>query len=275
MKKLITFIFTTFIGLSLFATDLFTFSPLKGTVKNYTQTDFSVASKFGSYYRTPNIKEIHVFDGAGKEVESTQLTPRDAVLNKIASSYDMYGNLTDEVCTDADGKTVWKNVTAYKDGKKDSCSEYDEKGNLKGKSIYTYEDNKLIDETGYNGDGVLVWKTIYKYDETNRILSISEYSSDGSLSTREEYAYTETGAIDTVTTYDGFSENTTQRVFRYTNNLLTEITTYGNNKEVTNRVIYKYDSIGNPIKVSEYNIANKFGTTVNELVFMSEVVYNY
>ncbi len=275
MKKILALVFAASFSLSCFAADLFVYTPIKGNVKNYTQTDFSIASKFGSYYRTPNIKIIHVFDNTGKEVESTELSPHDAILDKIASSYDSYGNMTEQVCSDADGNLIWKNIISYKNGKKDNCSEYDAKGNLKGKSIYTYDGDKLIDETGYDGNGALIWKTIYKYDDNGRVSTIDEYSSDGTLSTEETYTYTEIGTIESVTTYDSFSDKTSQQVFRYTDGLLTEITSYAKNKEVTNRIIYKYDGKGNPVKVSEYNIANKFGTTVNELMFMSEVVYNY
>lgn len=261
--------------LSLSATDIFSYSPIKGIVKEYTQTDFTVASKFGSYYRTPSNKVTHVLDVNGKELVSTELSPRDVILNKIVNTYDTSGNLTDQICEDSDGTLVWKSLITYKDGLKDSSSEYDAKGNLKSKSIYTYENNLLVDESGYTGDGDLVWKTIYKYDSENRIQTVCDYSGDGILSSKQTFTYTDNGKIDVITTFDSFSDNSTQNVFRYTDGLLTEITTYGKDKEVIKRIIYKYDGRGNPIKVSEYNIANKFGTTVNELIFMSEVVYKY
>ena len=71
-----------------------------------------------------------------------------------------------------------------------------------------------------------------------------------------------------------FSEQTEKKVFRYAaNGTLSEITTYDNTKQVTNRIMVKYDAGGNVTRVSEYNIAQKFGTTVNELISMSEFVY--
>ena len=69
-------------------------------------------------------------------------------------------------------------------------------------------------------------------------------------------------------------ETSEKKIFRYAaNGTLSEITTYDNTKQVTNRIIIKYDAGGNVSKVSEYNIAQKFGTTVNELVSMSEYSY--
>lgn len=275
MKKLLALLVTACVSVSLFAADVFTFTSLKGSVKNYTQTEYSVATKFGNYFRTPTGKVIHTYNGVGREVESTNLSPRDAVLDKIAYTYDNYGLVTEENCFDVDGNLVWKNSIAYKNGKKESCSEFNNKGTLKAKIIYSYDGDKLVDETGYNGDGALAWKTIYAYDETGRLSKISQYCADGSLDEEETYTYADTGAIESITKYDSFTETKSQSVLRYTNDNLTEITTYNDNAEVVKRVIYKNDNYGNPVKISEYNIAKKFGTTVNELYAITEIVYNY
>ena len=65
-------------------------------------------------------------------------------------------------------------------------------------------------------------------------------------------------------------------VFRYASNgSLSEITTYDSNKQVTKRTLIKYDAKGNANKVSEYAVAEKFGTTVNELTAMSEYSFEY
>ena len=65
-------------------------------------------------------------------------------------------------------------------------------------------------------------------------------------------------------------------VFRYaTNGSLSEITTYDANKQVTKRTLIKYDAKGNANKVSEYSVAEKFGTTVSDLTAMSEYSYEY
>ena len=55
---------------SAFAFDVTEYLPLKGTVKNYTRTDYGITSKFGEYFRTPEMKIVRVFDRAGREIES-------------------------------------------------------------------------------------------------------------------------------------------------------------------------------------------------------------
>lgn len=276
MKKLLAFAFTAGLTLSLFATDVFKYAPLTGVIKNYTETDFSIASRFGSLYRTPSSKITHTFDANGKEIKSSELSPKDAVLNTISSTYDTTGNLVEQVCTTADNEIVWKNTYAYKNGLKIDASEYDRKGNLRARTIYTYENELLSDESSYDSEGALIWKIIYKYDENNRLTALYDYNPDGSLSEESLYSYTDSGAIDSIAKYDAFSEKQESLIFRYaTNGSLSEITTYNEAKQVIKRTLLKYDDIGNVTKVSEYNVAEKFGTTVSELVGMSEFSYEY
>lgn len=275
MKKLLAFALTASLSLSLFAADIFKYAPITGNVKAYIETDFSIATRFGTLYRTPSSKIMHIFDSNGKESSSSELTPKDAVINTISSTYDTAGNLAEQLCTSADGETVWKNTYTYKNGLKIDASEYDRKGNLRARTIYTYENNLLVDESSYDGEGALIWKTIYKYDN-NRISSVNEYNPDGSLSEQTDYNYTETGAIDSVTKFDVFAGKQTSMIFRYAaNGSLSEITTYNAEKQVIKRTLIKYDSKGNVNKVSEYDVAEKFGTTVNELIAMSEYSYEY
>ena len=276
MKKLLAFALTAGLSLSLFAADIFKYAPITGNVKAYTETDFTIATRFGTLYRTPSSKIMHIFDSNGKETTSSELTPKDAVINTISTTYDTAGNLVEQLCTSADGEVVWKNTYAYKNGLKVDASEYDRKGNLRARTIYTYENNLLADESSYDGQGALIWKTIYKYDDNNRIASVNEYNPDGSLGEKLEYNYTDSGAIDTIAKYDAFAGTQSSMVFRYaTNGSLSEITTYDANKQVTKRTLIKYDAKGNANKVSEYSVAEKFGTTVNELTAMSEYTFEY
>ena len=276
MKKLLAFALTAGLSLSLFAADIFKYAPITGNVKAYTETDFTIATRFGTLYRTPSSKIMHIFDTNGKETTSSELTPKDAVINTISTTYDTAGNLVEQLCTSADGEVVWKNTYAYKNGLKVDASEYDRKGNLRARTIYTYENNLLADESSYDGEGALIWKTIYKYDDNNRIASVNEYNPDGSLGEKLEYNYTDSGAIDTIAKYDAFAGTQSSMVFRYaTNGSLSEITTYDANKRVTKRTLIKYDAKGNANKVSEYSVAEKFGTTVNELTAMSEYTFEY
>ena len=276
MKKLLAFTIAAGLTLSLFAADVFKYAPVTGNVKSYTETDFSIATRFGTLYRTPSSKIMHVFDSNGKEISSSELTPKDAVINTITAKYDTAGNLVEQLCTSADGEVVWKSTNAYKSGLKVDASEYDRKGNLRARTIYTYDNNLLVDESSYDGEGALIWKTIYKYDENGRAVSVNEYNPDGSLSEKIEYNYTESGAIDSIGQFDAFAGKQTSLVFRYgANGSLNEITTYDSDKQVIKRTLLKYDAKGNVNKVSEYDVAEKFGTTVNELVAMSEYSYEY
>ncbi len=276
MKKILAFVLTTGLSLSLFAADIFKYAPITGNVKAYTETDFTIATRFGTLYRTPSSKIMHIFDSNGKETSSSELTPKDAVINTISTTYDTAGNLVEQLCTSADGEVVWKNTYTYKNGLKIDASEYDRKGNLRARTIYTYENNLLADESSYDGEGALIWKTIYKYSDSGFISSVNEYNPDGSLSELLEYSYTESGAIDSVAKYDAFAGKQTSLIFRYgTNGNLNEITTYDSNKQVIKRTLLKYDAKGNVNKVSEYDVAEKFGTIVNELVTMSEYDFEY
>lgn len=275
MKKIISLAFAATLSLSLFAADIFTYAPISGNVKSYTKTEYSIASKFGNYFRTPSVKFLHTFDGA-QEIESGELTPRDAVVNKIVSTYDEEGRLSTQTFTNSDGDIVWKSTTTYKDGLKIDYSEYDATDNLKDRTIFTYENGLLVDESSYDGEGTLLWKTIYKYNSNGRTDSISEYEARGTLSERKTYAYNETGAIDSITYYDADKSLETQEVFRYgTDGVLNEITTYDATKQISKRVLIKYDTTGNVNRVSEYEVSEKFGTIVNDLVGMSEYVYEY
>ena len=276
MKKLISLALVASFSLSVFATDIFDFAPINGNVKSYTQTEFSITSKFGNYYRTPSSKVVHVLDETGKEIESSELSQKDTVVNKIVTTYDEEGRIQDQSCINSDGEMIWKTSIKYKNGLKVETSEYDERNELRDKVIYTYDGAKLVDETGYDKEGVLAWKTLYKYNDAARVEKESNYLADGSLDNRVFFTYFEDGKTETVSTFDNFSKESKKEVFRYDGKgLLTEITSYGSDNAIYKRTTIKYDSHDNVIKVSEYNIAQKFDTTVNELIAMVEYVYEY
>ena len=276
MKRSVILALVFFIGCALFADEILNYAPIKGNIKNYTKTEYSIASKFGNYFRTPSVKFSHAFDENGLEVESTELSAKDAVLNKINSVYDEENRLKEQICTDAEGVSVWKSITTYKDGLKIDVSEYDALNSLKGRTIFTYENRLLIDESSYNGDGVLVWKTTYKYNAAGKCETVSEYFANGTLSEQSTYTYTENGNIDTVSTYSSFENNYSQKVFRYSSDgALNEITTYDADKQVSKRLLLKYDASGNVARISDYEVSEKFGTVINDLVFMAEYVYEY
>lgn len=273
MKKVLSLIFAAALCTSLFGLDVISYSPVTGNVKSYTQTNFIISSKFGNYFRTPGSKIVRTLND-GKEVELVELSAKDTVIEKITSTYDEAGNLTEQNCYNNNGELLWKSVTAYNGKQKVDCSEYGNDGLLKGKTIYTYQNGNLIDETGYDSEGVLIWKFVTKYDEANRISVVSEYCADGSLDKETIYSYNKIGKLEAFVVKDTFTNTKQQIVFKYAQDgTISQITTYNANDEIVYRIIVKYDSIGNVAKVSEYEIAQKFGTTVNELVSVTEYTY--
>lgn len=274
MKKILTIFTALVFGMSLYAIDIFNYVPVSSSVKSYTQTEYTITSKFGDLFRTPNLKIVHNFDDAGNEAEIVEISAKDVLMNKTVCSYDKDNNLVEQNCYDQNSELLWKNIYSYKDGKKSDMSEYNKDGELKGKIIYIYSDGNLVDETGYDAEGVLVWKTIYKYTD-GVLTTASQYSADGALDTEITYAYTAEGKAESITTEDGITKLSTQKVFRYASNgNLTEVTTYDSNKQITNRLMIKYDNSGNIARLSGYNISNKFGSVQNELSSMSEFVYS-
>lgn len=276
MKKILSIVLSAGLCVSLFAADIFTYAPMKGNVKSYTKTDFTIASKFGNYFRTPSAKFNHVLDENGKEIESTELTAKNVAVNTIKSSYDSLGNLKSQVCSTPEGEILWKSEIAYKNNMKSEVSEFNANNELKSKTIYSYSFDKLTDESSYNSDGALVWKTVYTYTSDGVLDAVSEYFPTGALSEESKYEYAEDGTIKSITHIESTNKEPLQEVFRYDDKgLLTEITTYDESKQITKRVLFKYDSKDNIAKVTTYNVAQKFGGIVQELADMTDYSFEY
>ena len=118
MKKIIGFICASLVGFSAFAYDITEDTKIIGSVKSVTKTVYSISSKFGEYYRTPSVKFLTNFDASGRQLESLELTPRDAVVNKVQNTYDAYGNLLEKSAYDPEGVLLWKSVSTYDGTKK-------------------------------------------------------------------------------------------------------------------------------------------------------------
>lgn len=276
MKKFISALCVALIGTSIFAYDIASEAQLKGGPKSVTKTDFSIVSKFGEYFRTPSTKYTYILDSAGKTIESSELTARDVVVNKISNTYDSNGNLTKQTCVDSEGIQLWQSETTYKNGKKADIAEYGKDGSLKSKIIYSYENSNISSETIYDSEGALVEKITFKYDEKGRVSVQDIYFNDGSLAQEIQTVYTDNGKKDSVSYYDKTGALTSKCIFRYAaNGTLSEVTTYGADNQVSTRQLVKYDSNGNILRITTYNIAKKFGTTVNEMTDMSEFSYDY
>lgn len=274
MKKLICALCAAAMGLSAFAYDVVENTKMAGNVRSVTKTTYTISQKFGDYFRTPNAKFVSTYDGAGRQIDSIELTPRDVVVNKVSNIYDVAGYLVEQDAYDPDGALLWKSITTYANGKKADRSEYSKDGSLRNKVIYSYTGNNLTDETYYNAEGALARKVIYTYGITGLLEKETEYFGDGVLDEERTYEWNTMGKIDSISTVYG--DGTTEKeVFRYNGNVLSEVTTYDSTNRVTNRLLVKCDSIGNITKVTTYSVVKKFGQIMNEMTDMVEYIYSY
>jgi len=273
MKKTIFVLTTALLGASVFAFD--PFPSLKPAVPTgeYTKIDYQITEKFGDYYRSPRSKYVHVFGSNGLETEAYELTSKDVVVDKIVYTYEGE-NVTSVTCTDSDGKLSWKITTLYdSNGNKTEESEFNASNNLVNKTIWRIN-GKQIDESYYNADGSLLSKIISKYDEQNRVVEIAQYAALGYLEEKQVYSYNDAGKLSEISYTNGLGAQIKKIVFRFDASYqITEKQTYNSDNKLAIRVIYKYDDSRNIIKTTSYNVAEKFGTTVNELSGIAEYSY--
>ncbi|MBQ0162190.1 MAG: hypothetical protein KBS84_03395 [Treponema sp.] len=276
MKKFISAALTVLFGMTAFAFEPGAMmTPVNG-VKSYIKTDYTVASKFGEYFRTPNAKFQHVFNTYGQEIENSSLTLDGKVMDKITFEYDSKGNVTTQTGYDDAENVLWKVINTYdKSGLKTEESEYDAKDNLSSKSIFKYTGKNLTEETLYNGLGKIIWKNIYTYED-DLCKSTSSYYASGELESKKTFKYNDNKDILEIYYYDEELKFVKKELYRYdANNVLTEIATYDSDNTLYLRKFFKYDSKGNVLKITTYAIGKKFGTTVNELAGMSDFTYTY
>lgn len=239
----------------------------------YTKIEYQITEKFGDYYRSPRAKFVHVFDANGLEVESSELTSKDALVDHITYKYEGT-NLVETVCTDSDGKVAWKITATYDaNGTKIDESEYNASDSLVNRTIWKVN-GKVSDESYYNADGALLSKIITKYDDQNRIAEVAQYQASGTLEQKAVYSYNDAGKLSEIAYSNGLGIQTKKVVFRFDASYqITEEQTYNTENKLIVRVIYKYDGNGNIIKTTTYHVAEKFGTTVNELAGIAEYTY--
>ncbi|WP_294429709.1 hypothetical protein [uncultured Treponema sp.] len=259
------------------ATQLFAFDPeasLKPIGENeYTKIDYQITEKFGDYYRSPRAKFVHVFDSNGREIESSELTSKDSLVDHITYKYEG-NNLVETVCTDADGKVAWKMTKTYDaDGNKIDESEFNSSDNLVNRTIWKIN-GKQIEESYYNADGSLLSKIITKLDDQGRTSEIAQYLNTGKLEQKAVYNYNDAGKLSEIAYFNAVGSQTKKVVFRFDAAYqISEEQTYNAENKLITRIIYKYDGSGNIIKRTSYNVAEKFGTTVNELTGIAEYAY--
>lgn len=239
----------------------------------YTKTEYQITEKFGDYYRSPRAKFVHVFDANGREIQSAELTSKDSVVDNISYRYEG-DNLVETICTDGDGKISWKITATYdSNGNKIDESEFNASNNLVNRTIWKINGSQT-DESYYNADGTLLSKIITKFDDMGRVAEMSQYHAAGFLEEKSVYSYNDAGKLSEISFYNGANILSKKVVYRFDASYqITEEQTYNAVNRLIVRVIYKYDGSGNIIKTTTYNVAEKFGTTVNELAGISEYAY--
>ncbi|MBO4404192.1 MAG: hypothetical protein J5780_02545 [Treponema sp.] len=247
----------------------------KGRVSSYTQTDYSVTLKFGDPYRTVTAKNVHIFGADGLEQEINSYNSKNELLSKATFIYDVSRNLTEISIADASGALLTRTAFEYNtDGTVKSESEYNSAAKLCGKTIYKYEGTKKT-ESYYDGNGALLSRIITVM-EGNLPVEVADYYGDGSLSNKEVFSYDTNGRLNQTTVYKEDGTVSSKKIYRYdANGVITELRTYDPQDVLIQRDVYKSDSNGNPVRISVYEISNKFGGTSNELLTITDFQYKY
>ena len=274
MKKTAFFAIAVLSAFSAFADNFSTGFTPAGNVSSYTKTNYSVTSKFGEYFRSVSEKEIHKFN-KGLETEFSLLNAKDELITKTTYVYDakkLEGFTYSDIASSAELKTEYEygvdsEIKSYTVTESDS-------GNLSSKTIYKYE-GKKVTQSNYDKDGKLYMRIIQTLDDDGIPVQETEYNGDGTFSLSRSYSFTESKKISAIETFDEEGNCTNKVAFRYdANDFLTEIQVYENGK-IKERRIYKNDALGNPVRISYYDVAEKFGTTVNELSRIEDFSYTY
>ena len=110
MKKILCILCAATFSFSAFAFDVSAEYQVVGNPKSVTRTDYSIASKFGEYFRTPSSKFSYKYDAKGKLLESSEFTPRDVLVNRIQNSFDESGNIVEQIGYNSENVLAWKSV---------------------------------------------------------------------------------------------------------------------------------------------------------------------
>ncbi len=260
-----------------FALDDSPFMNLNGSPKSYTQTAFNITTKFGEYFRSPATRYKHTFNEEGLEIESAENSVSGQLVERVVYEYTADKQIASQTCFDSDGNVLWKISSVFdKNGKKTEENEWDAKGVLLGKSIFKYEGPDSVDETYYNSNGDLIWKNASKYNSEKKLVESCSYFSNGTLDVKKIYVYTPSGTISEINSYNELNQQIAREAYVYNaDGLLVERAVYGADGKRQTRIFYKYDDKKNVTKQTTYNIAQKFGSTVNEIVGQSDFEYEY
>ncbi|MCR5605421.1 MAG: hypothetical protein K6F69_01210 [Treponema sp.] len=256
MKKLLTAACIASLALGIFAVDPETLSPL-GSPKSYTKVDYTITSKFGIYYRTPETKYIHTYNENGKEIESVQMTGTDVPVDKVTFQYE-----EDETVSE-DGKSNKKLISKTFFNKDETIIGktnfiYDDNGDKIAEEYYTPKDaeaEKLeadveIIETEKEAEAdesenkeILSGKITYKNHDNKK--EISEYDSEGNLIKKTILTYSsesESPKLVEERVYNGDGSLNYKKGYSYdSSKLLTAIVTFDKNNIILENDVYRYE----------------------------------
>lgn len=247
----------------------------KGNVSSYTKTSYTVVSRFGDYYRTVSEREVHLYQ-IGREVDVSFFGAKDEPLGRSTFSYDPSGKkISSLVSKSAAGCADVKSDYEYdSDSSVKSITDSDPStGELVGKTIFKREGDKLT-ENRYEGSGKLDSRVVKSFDSRGLPVEEVTWNADGTFAFSRKISYLENAQISMVETFSSDGDCSEKVIFKYdTNGFLVEVQTY--EEKIKERRIFKNDAYGNPVRISYYAVAEKFGTTVNELFKIEDFSYAY
>ena len=112
MKKILLFIAAAMVAASVSAYDTHSITP-KGNISNYTKTNYTIVSKFGSTYRSVAVKYVHLYNNIGLETECTGYNAKDVMVDKVTYDYDAKYHLTSSTFYNAQNAIIWKTTNEY------------------------------------------------------------------------------------------------------------------------------------------------------------------
>lgn len=276
MKKLLTAACALSTIFGAFAFDSETVVPA-GTVKSYTKTNYTISSKFGTFYRTPETKYVHTYNNAGLESERTEATGTDVLTDRMTFQYDMSNLLLSTTLFNADGVQTQQTVYTYDGDDRINTIEVTSKdGILISKTVFKIADGRE-DKSDYDGEGTLVKKTISVFADDGKPTEIFSYNGNGSLAEKETYSYDVSRNLTEITYFDANEKKVKRESYRYKSgeNTASEIQVFDSADTLLERRILTYDEKGNLTKISTYTVSQKFGETVTELSDIVEYSFQY
>lgn len=194
----------------------------------------------------------------GKLVEETQYHPEGHVDQVMRYGYDDQGFLVSEELLDGEGEVLEKRSfepdqqgrTArefihYADGTADRIE-------------YAYDaQNRVIKKRRFDDEGDPETTEVFEYGE-DHILRETKTDAGGELLSETIYSYREDGQLEEMVVNQPEEDSWYRKVYRYTDSGLREaVTTYNQDEEPVERVVFEHDEHERPVKVVEENRRQK------------------